>query len=113
MLFRSRYYPNEAYIQKKRNRTPFSLTEPLFTLSHTVGENTVFGRDEFYQKTELSFQKRIETGSYGHLDIVADYQKVWTKAPFPLLLYPNANRGFIVDNSEPPFEAVQLNIQYL
>ena len=30
--------------------------------------------------------------------MVADYQKIWTKAPFPLLLYPNANRGFIVDN---------------
>lgn len=93
-----RYFPNEAYIQKKRNRTPYSLTEPLFTLTHTVGENTVFGSDELYQKTELSFQKRINLEKYGHLDLVANYQKVWTKAPFPLLLYPNANRGFIIDN---------------
>ena len=93
-----RYYPNEANIQNKRNRTPFSLTEPLFMLSHTVGENSVFGGDELYHKTELSFQKRVDVGNYGHVDLVADYQKVWTKAPFPLLLYPNANRGFIVDN---------------
>ena len=93
-----RYYPNEAYIQKKRIRTPFSFTEPLLMLSHTVGENSIFGGNELYHKTELSFQKRFELGSYGHLDLVADYQKVWTKAPFPLLLYPDANRGFIVDN---------------
>ena len=93
-----RYYPNEAYIQNKRNRTHFSMTQPLFMLSHTVGENSVFGGDELYHKTELSFQKRVDVGDYGHLDLVADYQKVWTKAPFPMLLYPNANRGFIVDN---------------
>ena len=94
-----RYYPNEAYIQNKRTRTLFSLTEPLFMLSHTVGENSVFGGNELYHKTELSFQKRFEMYHYGHLDIVADYQKVWTKAPFPLLLYPNANRGLFVNNN--------------
>ena len=93
-----RYFPNEAYIQDKRNRTPFSLTEPLFMLSHTIGENSIFGGNELYQKTELSFQKRFNLAHHGHLDLVADYQKVWTKAPFPLLLYPNANREFIVDN---------------
>ncbi|MFA6863151.1 MAG: DUF5686 family protein [Dysgonamonadaceae bacterium] len=93
-----RYWPNEAYIQNKRNRTPFSLSEPLFMLSHTVGESTVFGGNELYHKTEFSFQKRIGLADYGHLDLVADYQKVWTKAPFPLLLYPNANKGFVVDN---------------
>ena len=93
-----RYYPNEAYIQNKRTRTHFSMTQPLFMLSHTVGENSVFGGDELYHKTELSFQKRVEFGNYGHLDLVADYQKVWTKAPFPMLLYPSANRGFLVDN---------------
>lgn len=93
-----RFWPREAYLQNKRIRTPFWFTEPLFMLSHTVGENTVFGGNELYHKTELSFQKRIDFHEYGHLDLVADYQKVWTKAPFPLLLYPNANKGFIVDN---------------
>ena len=93
-----RYWPNEAFIQNKRNRTPFSLNEPLFMLSHTVGENTIFGGDELYQKTEISFQKRYELGNHGFIDVVADYQKVWTKAPYPLLLYPNANRGWVVDN---------------
>lgn len=93
-----RYYPHEAYIQNKRNRSHFSLTEPLFMLSHTIGENSVFGGNELYHKTEASFQKRFDLGNHGFFDLVADYQKVWTKAPFPLLLYPNANRGFIVDN---------------
>lgn len=93
-----RYFHNEAYIQDKRNRKAFSLTEPLFMLSHTVGENSVFGGDQLYQKTELSFQKRFSLEDYGFLDLVADYQKVWTKAPFPMLLYPDANRGYIVDN---------------
>ena len=93
-----RYYPHEAYTQNKRIRTPFSLTEPLFMLSHTIGESSVFGGNELFHKTELSFQKRIEMGDRGYLDLVADYQKVWTKAPFPLLLYPNANRSFFIDN---------------
>lgn len=93
-----RYWPNEAYTQNKRKRIPFSLTEPLFMLSHTVGESTVFGGNELYHKTEFSFQKRIGLAEYGYLDMVVDYQRVWTKAPFPLLLYPNANKGFVVDN---------------
>lgn len=93
-----RYYPGQAYIQNKRNRALFSHTQPLFVLSHTVGENSLFGGNELYHKTELSFQQRYQLGHHGHLDLVADYQKVWTKAPFPYLLYPNANRGFIVDN---------------
>lgn len=92
------YYPKEAYIQKKRNRALVSYTEPLFMLSHTVGENSSFGGNELYHKTELSFQKRLHAGNYGNIDLVADYQRIWTKAPFPLLLYPNANRGFFVDN---------------
>ncbi|MGV8964061.1 MAG: DUF5686 family protein [Candidatus Saccharimonadaceae bacterium] len=93
-----RYWPNEAYIQNKRNRTPFSLSDPLFLISHTMGENSVFGRNELYHKTEFSYQKRFEFINYGYLDVVVDYQKIWTKAPFPLLLYPNANTGFVVDN---------------
>lgn len=55
-----RYWPNEAYVQNKRNRTPFYLNEPLFMLSHTVGENSVFRGNELFHKTEFSFQKRIE-----------------------------------------------------
>lgn len=94
-----RYWPGEAYIQNKRTRTPFSLTQPLFMLSHTVGEAVVFGGNQLYQKTELSFQKRIGLADHGYIDIVADYQKMWTKAPYPLLLYPNANRGWVVDNA--------------
>lgn len=94
-----RYYPNEAYIQNKRTRTPFSFTEPLFMLSHTIGKNSIFGGEELYHKTEFSFQKRFEVLHYGYIDIVADYQKVWTKAPFPMLLYPNANREFIINNN--------------
>lgn len=93
-----RYWPHEAYLQNKRTRIPYFLTEPLFMLTHTVGESTIFGGNELYHKTELSFQKRIELADYGFLDVVADYQKVWTKAPFPLLLYPNANKGWVVDN---------------
>lgn len=93
-----RFWPHEAYVQNKRKRTPFSLTYPLFLLSHTVGENSIFGGSHIYHKTEFSLQRRIGLGDHGFLDFVADYQKVWTKAPFPLLLYPNANRGFFVDN---------------
>lgn len=93
-----RYWPKEAYLQSKRQRTPFILTEPLFFLSHTAGNNKVFGHTEAYHKTEFSLQRRFQTSDYGHVDVVADYQKVWTKAPYPMLLYPNANRGFFVDN---------------
>ena len=93
-----RFWPQEAYIQSKRNRTPFSLTNPLFFLSHTVGENSIYGGNHIYHKTEFSLQRRIGLGNHGFIDFVGDYQKVWTKAPFPLLLYPNANRGFFVDN---------------
>ena len=93
-----RFWPHEAYIQNKRNRSPFSLSYPLFFLSHTVGENSIFGGNDVYHKTEFSLQRRFILGDYGFIDFVGDYQKIWTKAPFPLLLFPNANNLFFVDN---------------
>ena len=46
------------HIQDKRNRKAFSLTEPLFMLSHTVGENSVFGRS-IISKDRALFSKTI------------------------------------------------------
>lgn len=93
-----RYLHNEAYIQKKRHRKIITETEPLFFLSHTFGQADLPVRKQLYNKTEFSYQQRFGLDSYGAIDIVAEYQKTWNRAPYPLLLFPNTTNRFFIDN---------------
>lgn len=94
-----RYSPREAFRQNRRKKTLLSVTAPVFFLSHTVGLKNVLGGEHAYQKTEFSAQKRFLLGAFGHIDATAEAQRVWTKAPFPLLLYPNANQSYVIENA--------------
>ena len=56
----------------------------------------VLGSSYDYQKTELGIQKRFWFSAFGYVDILAKAGKVWTKAPYPLLILPNANLSYLV-----------------
>ena len=94
--FKFRFAPNEKFYQTRNYRYPITLDAPVFTLNHTMAFQDVLGSSYDYQKTELGIQKRFWFSAFGYVDILAKAGKVWTKAPYPLLILPNANLSYLV-----------------
>lgn len=89
----------EAYIQEKRRKIATSLTNPLVYLSHSVGFKNFMGGNTYYHRTEVSLQKRIPLADFAHIDLVAEYTKLWNSVPFPLLAYPNQRHNMHIENN--------------
>ena len=94
--FKFRFAPNEKFYQTRNYRYPITLDAPVFTLNHTMAFQDVLGSSYDYQKTEIGIQKRFWFSAFGYVDILAKAGKVWTKAPYPLLILPNANLSYLV-----------------
>ena len=74
----------------------FSKDATEFELSHFVGLRNFLGGEYHYQHTEFSAKKRVNLSVMGYLDAKVSLGKVWTKAPFPLLIIPNANQSITI-----------------
>ena len=94
--FKFRFAPNEKFYQTRNYRYPITLDAPVFTLNHTMAFQDVLGSSYDYQKTEIGIQKRFWFSAFGYVDILAKAGKVWTKAPYPLLILPNANLSYLL-----------------
>ncbi|MDR2810407.1 MAG: DUF5686 and carboxypeptidase regulatory-like domain-containing protein [Tannerellaceae bacterium] len=97
---RLRYAPGEkAYNSRKGRHTTFNLSKdaPLFTLSHQVGFGG-FSGDYRYHHTEAGFEKRLWLSSFGHIDAIGKAGYFWNRAPFPLLIFPNANPSLSIQS---------------
>ena len=94
--FKLRFATNEKFYQTRNYRYPITLDAPVFTLNHTMAFQNVLGSTYDYQKTEFGIQKRFWFSAFGYVDILAKAGKVWTKAPYPLLILPNANLSYLV-----------------
>ena len=94
--FKLRFAPNEKFYQTRNYRYPITLDAPVFTLNHTMAFKNFLGSSYDYQKTEFGIQKRFWFSAFGYVDILAKAGKVWTKAPYTLLLLPNANLSYLV-----------------
>lgn len=95
----------ESYIQEKRRKIPTSLTNPLVYFAHSIGFKNFIGGDTYYNRTELSLQKRFLIDDYAHVDLVGEYTKIWNSVPFPLLAYPNQIHKMNIENN--PFYLTQ------
>jgi len=67
-----------------------------FVLSHFAGRYDIFGYSSHYEHSEFSIKKRINLSVMGYLDVKTTMGKVWTKAPFPMLIIPNANQSITI-----------------
>lgn len=94
-----RYSAKEAYVQQKRKRIPIEMTSPVFFLSHSIGIAEFFEEKTTFHRTEFSAQKRFLLGSAGRFDVVGELMKVWNRAPFPLLVYPNQRHRHHIENN--------------
>jgi hypothetical protein len=99
-----RFAPGETFINTKQRRLPINLDAPVFTVSHTLGLRGVLGGEYSYNYTEASIYKRFWLNSWGKMDIKVKGGIEWEKVPFPLLIMPETNLSYIVQDYT--FEAI-------
>ena len=93
-----RFAPGETFINTKQRRLPINLDSPVFTLSHTMGVKGFLGGDYRYNFTEASIYKRFWLKSWGKMDFIAKGGIQWNKVPFPLLIMPETNLSYIMQD---------------
>lgn len=91
-----RFAPNEKFFQQRRKRYPIPSPQFIVSLSHTAAIKDVLGGQYDYNKTSLSINKGIWIAGYGKLNLSAQGEKIWGKAPFPMLITPSANNSFTI-----------------
>lgn len=99
-----RFAPGETFVKNKKNRLNINLDAPIITLSHTLGIKNFLGGEYAYNYTELSVFKRFWLSSWGKFDVHAKGGIQWDKVPFPLLIMPETNLSYLVQNNT--FEAI-------
>ncbi|MDR2843657.1 MAG: hypothetical protein LBV57_03310 [Candidatus Symbiothrix sp.] len=78
----------------------FRWTPPkqwTFTISHQQGFKNILNSDFAAHYSELSATKRLQFASPAYLEITGKAGKVWNKAPFPLLILPDANPSIFIE----------------
>jgi hypothetical protein len=93
-----RFAPGETFINTKQRRLPINLDSPVFTVSHTIGLKDFLGGDYSYNFTEGSIYKRFWLKSWGKMDFIAKGGIQWNKVPFPLLIMPETNLSYIMQD---------------
>lgn len=110
-----RYAPNEKFYQTKTTRYPINRDAPIITLSHVVGVKGILNSRYNLNHTEVGIQKRFWFSAFGYTDIILKAGKVWDKVPYPLLIIPNANLSYTIqDESYSMMNAMEfINDQYI
>ena len=94
-----RYAPGETFINTKQHRWPINLDAPVFRIQHTMGFKGVLGGQYNYNFTEGEIYKRVWMPmSWGKLDMRAKFGAQWNRVPYPLLIMPVANLGYILED---------------
>lgn len=89
-----RYSPGSDFpINRMGVETPFTLEQdaPVISISHKIGyldDRATGGAGYFYNRTELTAEKRFWFSSFGHLDARIQTGMVWNKVPFTKLYMP-------------------------
>lgn len=90
----ARAYDNQ--IGEKRAHK-FSKDAPVFSLTHIVG---YMDRHFWYNRTDLSIEKRFWMSAFGYIDATLQGGIVWNKVPYPKLYIPQNNQSmFLTPNT--------------
>jgi len=93
-----RFAPGETFINTKQRRLPVNLDAPVFTVSHTAGIKGFLGGDYNYNFSEATLYKRFWLKSWGKIDCYVKGGYQWNKVPFPLLIMPETNLSYIMQD---------------
>lgn len=101
-LIEMRYSPGFYVHRDRMGIESTNLMEqdaPIFRANHTIGfldDRGSGGRGFFYNKTELSLEKRFWFSAFGYLDMRVMTGAVWQKVPFTKLFTPNSSTGIFL-----------------
>ena len=94
-----RFAPGETFINTKQHRWPLNFDAPVFRLQHTMGFDGLLGGQYKYNFTEGEVYKRFWMPmNWGKLGIRAKFGAQWDQVPYPLLIMPVANLGYILED---------------
>ena len=94
------FEPGALYSNSKQRRMKMNKDAPIFTLSHTLGLNGVWGGDYTYNISELNIYKRIWLPhAWGKIDVNFRAGAQWNKVPYPMLILPPANQSYIIQQN--------------
>lgn len=91
-----RFAPGERFVQTKSQRIPVNEDAPTLTLEHRYAPAGIGGAIYTVNKTEVNFSKRFWLSLMGSVDINVGGGCVWSSAPYPELLIPNANISYTI-----------------
>jgi len=91
-----RYAPGEKFYESRNARYPIHLDAPILTLTQTFARKGLLGSDHNYNRTEAGIRKRFWLSPLGYADLLVQGGKIWERAPYPLLLMPNANLSYTI-----------------
>ena len=95
--FKLRWAPNEKFYQSRNYRYPITLDAPILTFSHVMARRGILGSDHNYNRTDIGLRKRFWISPFGYIDIYAQGGSVWDRVPYPLLIIPNANLSYSIE----------------
>ena len=94
-----RFAPGETFVNTKQHRWTLNFDAPVFRLEHTVGLKGVLGGQYRSHHTEGEVYKRVWLPmSFGRIDTRIKFGAQWSQVPFPLLIMPVANLGYILED---------------
>ena len=84
--------------QRPGNTNMLSLNRdaPTINITHRIG---IMEGGFRYQRTDLSAEKRIWIGAFGHIDTKLKSGVVWNRAPYPRLFFPDGNDNLFLSPS--------------
>lgn len=103
--FELRYTPGANFpINRQGIETPFTLEQdaPVISFMHKIGyldDRYSGGRGFFYNRTELTAEKRFWFSSFGHLDARLQVGYIWNKVPFTKLYSPISSSSIFLSKN--------------
>lgn len=93
-----RFATNERFYVRNNERTNIPDERFVISLTHILGLKGFLGGQYHYNRLQLHLIKDYWLASFGQLKTSFKIEKVWGTVPYPLLLAPNVNNSYTIQN---------------
>ncbi|MBP1617465.1 MAG: carboxypeptidase-like regulatory protein [Bacteroidetes bacterium] len=93
-----RFATNERFYVRNNERTNIPDERFVISLTHVLGLKNFLGGQYHYNRLQLHIIKDYWLASFGQLKTSFKIEKIWGTVPYPLLLAPNANNSYTIQN---------------
>ncbi|MDE6555597.1 MAG: DUF5686 and carboxypeptidase regulatory-like domain-containing protein, partial [Duncaniella sp.] len=94
-----RFSPGEKVFQTRMRRSSIDPSAPVFQLHLKYAPDNILGNRFSYLSAIVSASKRFWLPAFGYFNVRLSGGHVFTSAPYPLLLIPDANLSYFFGNS--------------